>query len=107
MEKAKKRQAGWEEVILSPFFLFLLCLFLSFCLYNFYKGFETVQLMQDRLSRLEKRIEKLQLENQQLAREIKEIHSIEYLEKVSREELGLVKPGEILVITVPVDPDSS
>ncbi|MEC9488652.1 MAG: septum formation initiator family protein [Halanaerobium sp.] len=96
-----------DSLITSPVFLILLCLFLSFCLYNFYKGFETVQLMQERMQRLENKISKLQAENQQLAREIGQINSPEYLEKISREELGLVKPGEIMVITVPVDPNSS
>ena len=52
----------------------------------------------DKLKSLEKRRNELRAEQKKLKDELVEVKSPEYLEKVAREELNLVKPGEVLVI---------
>jgi len=65
---------------------------------------------QSQVRRFEKRIEALQQEikyytqaNENLREQINVLRSDQYIEKVAREKLGLVKPGEIQYILA--DPD--
>jgi len=50
---------------------------------------------------VERRIEDLKKENQRMSRELEYYRSDEYIEKVAREELGLVRPGDVAVVIVP------
>ncbi len=47
---------------------------------------------------LQRELGAIELRNQQLEEEIKNWQSPEYVERVAREELGLVKPGETVYI---------
>ncbi len=51
-------------------------------------------------SRLAQLQRDLQEQNAQLRAEIKALHTPEYVEKLAREQLGLVKPGEIAFLIV-------
>src|SRR5438034_757753 len=57
-------------------------------------------------ARLEQLQRDLEVQNTQLREEIKLLHTPQYIEKLAREQLGLVKPGEIalLLIQSPTDP---
>src|SRR5437867_3572114 len=57
-------------------------------------------------ARLEQLQRDLEVQNAQLREEIKLLHTPQYIEKLAREQLGLVKPGEIalLLIQSPTDP---
>jgi cell division protein FtsB len=59
--------------------------------------------MEERLNRLSQEYEEEIEQNQKLKEEIERVKSPAYIEKVAREELGLVKPGEILLIPVEED----
>jgi cell division protein FtsL len=59
-----------------------------------------VNQMQARLNNLQEQVEEQVDKNEQLQEEIKRVKSHDYVEKIAREELGLVKPGEILFIPV-------
>lgn len=50
--------------------------------------------------RLEREVETLRRANAQLREEIRRLHSPRYIERLAREELGLLRPGEISVILV-------
>ncbi|NLM97500.1 MAG: hypothetical protein GX175_07830 [Halanaerobiaceae bacterium] len=39
-------------------------------------------------------------EKNRLEEELENVNNPEYIEKIAREELGLVKPGELLIIPV-------
>lgn len=52
---------------------------------------------------IQQRIEQLKQENRRLSRELDYLKSDEYIEKVAREELGLVRPGDVPVVIVPPD----
>ena len=49
---------------------------------------------------LEQRIEQLRKQNRQLSNELDYYRSDEYIEKVAREELGLIRPGEVSIALV-------
>jgi cell division protein FtsL len=51
-------------------------------------------------ARLAREVLVLRRENAQLREEIRRLHSPTYIERLAREQLGLVKPGEIPVIIV-------
>lgn len=56
---------------------------------------------QERIHRLEDRLEALQRENRELSEEVERLSDPEELELVARERLGLVEPGERLYAFTP------
>ncbi len=56
---------------------------------------------QERIHRLEGRLEALQRENRELSEEVERLSDPEELELVARERLGLVEPGERLYAFTP------
>jgi len=61
--------------------------------------------MEDRLNSLQQQVQSQIDENKELKEEIERVKSPAYVEKIAREELGLVKPGEILLIPVEEEKD--
>jgi len=57
---------------------------------------KTLQLKED-IKRLESDIKELKLKNINLSEEVELLKADKYIEKIAREELGLVKPDEILI----------
>ncbi|MDQ7849010.1 MAG: septum formation initiator family protein [Armatimonadota bacterium] len=55
-------------------------------------------------ARLEGQIQTLRRENAQLREEIRRLHTPAYIERLAREQLGLVRPGEIPVILIRTTP---
>lgn len=53
------------------------------------------------LDRLERQTALLQEQNDRLQQEIEQLHDPRYLERVARECLGMVKPGEVAFVVVP------
>lgn len=49
---------------------------------------------------IKKQIEALKKENEQIKAELERMSDQEYIEKLAREKLGLIKPGEIMFIDV-------
>jgi cell division protein FtsL len=49
---------------------------------------------------LTRQLEELHRQNTRLREEIRLLHTPEYIERLAREQLGLVKPGELAVIVV-------
>jgi len=48
--------------------------------------------------------EQLRDQNDLLREEIRLLHTPAYIEKLAREQLGLVKPGEVAILLVPPSP---
>ena len=75
------------------------------------RGYFELKRMKDQKGNLDHQIEHLKLENKQILEEIKSLKTDpKVIEKIAREELGLVKPGEIKITTnkpdSPGDPSS-
>lgn len=68
------------------------------------KAVEGYQLRQEAKA-LQQHIDQLQKDNRQLSQKLDYYKSDQYIEKVAREELGLVRPGDVPVIVV--SPDST
>jgi cell division protein DivIC len=63
------------------------------------KALEVYQLRQQ-AGQIQQEIDRLEARNVELRRQIEYLKSSEYLEKAAREELGLVKEGDVPVVVV-------
>lgn len=80
----------------------LLFVFLAIILVIFLPGYNKLQELKARNVRLKEEIEKLEQSNVDLKEEIVRIKTDPlYMEKVAREELGVVKEGEIIYKILP------
>ncbi len=78
----------------------IIIFFLLAVVFNFYQGSLEKKKMAKRIIKLKKEIAEIKEDKKELKEQIEHINSKEFIEKVAREELGLVKEGEILYITV-------
>jgi len=74
--------------------ILLLILYIVFLFSDKYA--QRLQLKED-IKILESEIEELKLKNNNLSEEVESLKSDKSVEKIAREELGLTKPGEILI----------
>lgn len=72
--------------------------FVGYLFFSLGNQFNKLDSMQTSVDSLQSQIEELKTRNTALKQEIKQIKSDSYIEQVAREQLGLVKPGESLVI---------
>lgn len=84
MKKNKKSRFGF--VVLLVIFVYFAYIFAGQQETLFKKGAE--------LDRINEKINEEEKENEKLAREQEQINSDEYIEKIAREKLGMVKKGE-------------
>lgn len=76
----------------------LLLLYVSFSLVS---RFDQLYAMQHDLQAMEMEIKEIREKNTGLQKQLENLQSDAYIEQVAREKLGLVKPGESRIITVP------
>lgn len=55
------------------------------------------------IAELERRVEQLQADRDRLATQVEKLRDPVYLERIARQCLGMVKPGEIAFVAVPED----
>lgn len=75
-------------------------LLLAYFVNSFGRGFLAIVRIKEELNRTQDRVEELRVENRRLEGEIHRLNSREYIERLAREQLGLVKEGEISVILI-------
>lgn len=91
------------ETFFKKAMILLLIIVIIIFSFRLFMNMRKVNEMEQRLDRLSQEYEEKIEQNQQLKEEIERVKSPAYIEKVAREELGLVKPGEILLIPVEED----
>ncbi len=67
---------------------------------KFYASYKKMDSLENEIETLTEKIEKTEAENEQLKDELDNLNDLEYIEKIARKKLGLVKPGEVLLIPV-------
>ncbi|CCO08633.1 FtsB family cell division protein [Desulforamulus hydrothermalis] len=75
-------------------------LFVAYMIFSLGSQFKKLHDMQNSMELLQNQVQELKTRNAALREEIKLIKSDSYVEQVAREQLGLVKPGETLVVQV-------
>lgn len=74
--------------------------------FAYWVGYAKIRSLRQQIAEVEHQIQAMQMRNQQLRDEIERVQSDAYTERVAREKLGLVKPGETpFVVAKPVAPD--
>lgn len=68
--------------------------------YKFYQNYQKISHMKQKVAELEEEIAKAENENEQLKEDLDNLDDPEYIERIARKKLGLVKPGEVLLIPV-------
>ena len=91
------------ETFFKKAMILLLIIVIVIFSFRLFINMRKVNEMEERLDRLSQEYEEEIERNQKLKEEIERVKSPAYIEKVAREELGLVKPGEILLIPVEED----
>jgi cell division protein FtsB len=81
-------------------FRILLLIIILFSVYKFYENYRVIKDLEHRIMELEGNIVRAMEEKNRLEEELENVNNPEYIEKIAREELGLVKPGELLIIPV-------
>ena len=94
-----------RRIRLKPWAVICLILVIWTAFHFAKNAYRNYQLNQQILT-LQKEIEALRLRGAQLEEEIENWRSPEYVERVAREELGLVKPGEtVYILSQPLTSD--
>jgi len=83
------------------------CIVTAFVLVSFGETYLRVFQLKREAARLEEERQELQRQNAQLREEIKLLQTSEYVERLARERLGLVKPGEIALRIVETPPSAN
>ncbi len=95
------------ETFFKKAMVYLLIIVIVIFAFKLMMNIRKVNRMEDRLNSLQQQVQNQIEENKELKEEIERVKSPEYVEKVAREELGLVKPGEILLIPVEEEQDNN
>ncbi len=85
------------------FLIMFMLLIVIFAGFKFYINWTKTRALEERVDILRKKIEDSKEKNVKLKKNLKKIDDPEYIEKIARKKLGLVKPGEILLIPVEKD----
>lgn len=70
-------------------------------------GFLAIWRLKGEIRQVQAEIAVAEARNEELRRELEYLQSDDYIEKVAREELGLVKPGETPVVFTTEDPPAA
>lgn len=84
----------------SKFFKILFLIVILVSLFKFYTNYRQIQELDYRIVALEDNITLAKEEREILEKELKNISDPKFIERVARQELGLVKPGELLIIPI-------
>jgi cell division protein FtsL len=77
--------------------MILLAVYLA---YSLTAQYITIRNARAQEARIQAQIEEIKKENEKLKDEIERMQSDEYIERIARERLGLIKPGEYMFVDV-------
>jgi len=77
----------------------LVCIgLLAYMIFSFSRGFYQAYQLKQEIKVLEAQLAEVQEQNRQLQEELEYSQTPEAIEKIAREKLGLIKPGEIVIM---------
>lgn len=95
--RVKKRVKRRLQLKLPLLVMLLVIVYMAFSLVGEMKKLEA---MKQNVQQIEQQMEQLQSKNAELHKTLDMLQSNDYVEQAARESLGLVKPGESLIIPV-------
>src|SRR5690554_5920158 len=90
----------FKKFISSKAFKLLLLIFFFLAGFKFYLNYKKIEQIKGEIEILHNRIELSLERNEELKNELGNVNDPEYIEKIARKELGLVKPGELLLVPI-------
>jgi cell division protein FtsB len=94
VHKAEKKNVSWFNKILSLAFFVLTILVFS----AFWSNFSKLRQAEKKIEEKKRSLEELRRENESIKNRLKEISSEAYIEKQLRDNLAMVKKGEVVVV---------
>ena len=95
-----REKSKLKKIITSPGFIIMLTVILLLASYKFYLNYNRIQELQKEIAQIENQIDNEEERSEELQRQLSNINDPEYIERMAREKLGLVKEGELLIIPV-------
>ena len=89
-----------KDFLLDPKIITIVAVIAVVAVFYFYQNLEKINSLERKINKMESQIDQAQAENQNLQKQIKNSDDLDYIEKIAREKLGLVKKGEKLFIPV-------
>jgi cell division protein FtsB len=100
---SEKENSSLKSIIASRKFILIAFILLIVIIYSFFQASARVKRMKNKLNNLERQVQSLDREVEALDKKLQEVGSKNFVEEMARKNLGLVKPGEILYITIDED----
>ncbi|MEC9489419.1 MAG: septum formation initiator family protein [Halanaerobiales bacterium] len=89
-----------RDFLLNPVVITIVIVITAVAAFNFYQNMARMNQLENQIEKVKTKIAQAEAENEKLKRQLANSDSNEYIEKVAREKLGLVKPGEKMFIPV-------
>ncbi|GAW92237.1 FtsB family cell division protein [Calderihabitans maritimus] len=93
-----KRKVKYRLIFRPNLKTLIIYFLLAYLLFSFGQVHYKIRQQEAYLAQLEKQKQGLARENQKLKEQIRMLQSDAYIERIAREELGLVKPGETILL---------
>ncbi|MDA8235822.1 MAG: septum formation initiator family protein [Clostridia bacterium] len=100
IDTAKKAKTGKKPANpkKSPLFRVGIFLVAGYLLFAFGNQFLQINQMDREIVNIKNQIKVLEMKNREIKKEIRQLQSDTYVERIAREKLGLVKPGETVIL---------
>lgn len=92
-----------KDFILNPIVISIVAVIVITAAFNFWQNVQKMNNLQQRIQIMEEKIAEQKVENAELREKLENTDNPEYIEEMAREKLGLVKPGEMLLVPVEED----
>lgn len=89
-----------KDFLLNPVVITIIAVIAVIAAFNFYQNMTRINQIETQIKEIETQISQAEAKNKKLQNQIENSNNNEYIEEVAREKLGLVKPGEKLLIPV-------
>lgn len=89
-----------KDFLLNPFIIALVAVIIITALFNFWQNIQRMERLESEIKNIKEEIETAEAENEELREQLENTNDPEYIEEVAREKLGLIKPGEMLLVPV-------
>ncbi|MCF8010103.1 MAG: septum formation initiator family protein [Clostridiales bacterium] len=100
----KKRKLNFKKSKLPVLVLILL---LAYTVFSLSTSFDNLYALQKDVNQIQTEIDDLKDKNSKLKQKLENVNSDEYVEKMAREKLGMIKAGETKVVPVKNFPSES
>ncbi len=93
----KRKKSKSKKIKINPIKI-IICFFVGYMIFSFGQVYFGVKDLNEKIASYEQIKEEMLEDNKVLQKEYEKLHSNAFIEKLAREKLGMVKPGEEIVL---------